>query len=282
MVEAQPYAPYAPYAPRHPSFRNVIKNAVHTGHTAPLCSVLATQIPTTSRARNEEVHRGHRGHGAKKPKQQAGGWRNQRVVVWGWREQANLLATSLPPRAGGWRERRPPSPKHTRAGWPRHRPWRSPRLPVIACEQAPVPSPCIAAMIGHDQSCLVRAGDPDHEVGQRRDLSRDGSRSPLRPLGPGTQSQDARGPERPQRHERRGSPIPPRGARPRWLTNCIVDAPRPQDVRPRRGRSADRASTSRSTSRCPSPRRVDFLLLVMHCPDAPMTMRLDCAKSARH
>jgi hypothetical protein len=68
--------------------------------------------------------------------------------------------------------------------------------------------------------------------------------------------------------------------RSRWLTNCIVE----------RGhmKTFDLAGRDPLTARrydihieMPlDATLLDFLLLVMNCPDAPTTMRLDCAKNA--
>jgi hypothetical protein len=68
--------------------------------------------------------------------------------------------------------------------------------------------------------------------------------------------------------------------RSRWLTNCIVER---GDIK-----TFDLAGTDPQTGRrfavhieMPSSATLlDFLLLVMRCNDAPMIMRLDCAKNA--
>jgi hypothetical protein len=66
----------------------------------------------------------------------------------------------------------------------------------------------------------------------------------------------------------------------RWLTNCIVER---GDIK-----TFDLAGTDPQTGRrfavhieMPlDATLLDFLLLVMRCNDAPMIMRLDCAKNA--
>jgi hypothetical protein len=68
--------------------------------------------------------------------------------------------------------------------------------------------------------------------------------------------------------------------RSRWLTNCIVTHPDRKVF--------DLAGVDPLTGRrfwvhiemAPDASLLDFLLLVMNCPDAPMTMRLDAAKTA--
>jgi hypothetical protein len=68
--------------------------------------------------------------------------------------------------------------------------------------------------------------------------------------------------------------------RSRWLTNCIVER---GDIK-----TFDLAGTDPQTGRrfavhieMPlDATLLDFLLLVMRCNDAPMIMRLDCAKNA--
>jgi hypothetical protein len=66
----------------------------------------------------------------------------------------------------------------------------------------------------------------------------------------------------------------------RWLTNCIVTHPD--------RKTFDLAGVDPLTGRrfwvhiemALDATLLDFLLLVMNCPDAPMIMRLDCAKNA--
>ena len=66
----------------------------------------------------------------------------------------------------------------------------------------------------------------------------------------------------------------------RWLTNCIVEHP---DRKVFDLAGVDPLTQRRFWVHIEMPldaTLLDFLLLVMNCPDAPMTMRMDAAKTA--